>query len=100
MTVGRRALLWLLFFLICTGLGYPALNRYDPAKIEGTSDVAEYREIVMGRQPQNAAAASGASARLAQSENYTACSCLTSPSRFIGWRGAACEPGTRPSLGC
>ena len=26
----QKAILWLLFFLICLGLGYPPLNRYDP----------------------------------------------------------------------
>jgi hypothetical protein len=51
-------------------LGYPALNRYDPAKLEGTSDVAVYRDIVMGGQPPDAAEARGPVARLAQSENY------------------------------
>jgi hypothetical protein len=59
-----------LFFLICLGLGYPPLNRYDPGKLEGTSDVAEYCDIVVGRQPQRADDGSGAIARLAQSENY------------------------------
>lgn len=70
MTLARKVLLWLLFFVICVGLGYPALNRYDPAKIAGTSDVAVYREIVIGAQPQNAAEAPGPIASLAQSENY------------------------------
>jgi hypothetical protein len=70
MTLARRVLLWLLFFLICLGLGYPALSRYDPTKIEGTSDVAVYRDIVMGRQPQNAVGEAGPRARLAPSENY------------------------------
>ena len=69
-TSQRLALLWLLFFLICLGLGYPPLNRYDPGKLEGTSDVAEYRDIVVGRQPPGAPAGSGALARLAHSENY------------------------------
>jgi hypothetical protein len=70
MTLARRGLLWLLFFLICLGLGYPALNRYDPTKIEGTSDVAVYRDIVMGGQPPDAAEARGPVACLVQSENY------------------------------
>lgn len=69
-TPQRTALLWLLFFLICLGLGYPPLNRYDPGKIDGTSDVAEYHDIVVGRQPPRASEASGALARLAESENY------------------------------
>ncbi len=36
----------LLFFLICFGLGYPILNRYDPAKIPGLSDAAGYCNAV------------------------------------------------------
>jgi hypothetical protein len=66
----RRALLWVLFFLICMGLGYPPLNRYDPGKLEGTSDVAEYRAIVAGRESPGAAGAMGVFDRLALSENY------------------------------
>ncbi len=66
----RIALLWLLFFLICLGLGYPPLNRYDPGKSEGTSDVAVYREIVLGHQPRRPSDAGGAATRLAQAENY------------------------------
>jgi len=71
MTLERIALLWLLLVLICLGLGYPVLNRYDPTKLEGTSDVGEYRDIVMGRKPQRAAAESGADAQIALSENYS-----------------------------
>ena len=41
-------LLGLLFFLICAGLGYPILNRYDPGKLAGTSDAAEYSSEVAG----------------------------------------------------
>jgi len=61
---------WLLFFLICMGLGYAPLNRYDPGKVEGTSDVAAYRDIVVGRVPQRASDTSGAFVRFAQSEHY------------------------------
>lgn len=71
MTLERVGLLWLLLLLICLGLGYPALNRYDPTKLEGTSDVGEYRDIVMGRKPPRGGNDSGAYARLAQSENYS-----------------------------
>src|ERR1051326_4370183 len=41
---------WLFFFLICFGLGYPTLNRYDPAtNLAGAEfDAAEYYEIVVG----------------------------------------------------
>ncbi len=66
----QKAILWLLFFLICLGLGYPPLNRYDPGKLAGTSDVAEYRAIVVGRDSPGASDSTGAFARLARSENY------------------------------
>jgi hypothetical protein len=69
-TPQRIALLWLLFFLICLGLGYAPLNRYDPGKSEGTSDVSGYRDMVVGHQPPRASESSEATARLAQSENY------------------------------
>lgn len=42
LSVRNGLLLGLLFFLICAGLGYPILNRYDPGKLPGTSDAAEY----------------------------------------------------------
>jgi hypothetical protein len=35
--------LWLLFFLISSGLGYPALNRYDPR--QALPDAAVYAQI-------------------------------------------------------
>jgi hypothetical protein len=41
-------LIWALFFLICFGLGYPTLNRYDPAKLPGSSDAQAYGNIVTG----------------------------------------------------
>jgi len=69
-TLARKVLSWLLFFMICLGLGYPVLDRYDPAKLAGTSDVAVYRDLVIGGQPQNAAEEHDPSARFAQSENY------------------------------
>ena len=40
-------LLWGLFFLICFGLGYPTLNRYDPRK-SGNPDAIEYYQLVEG----------------------------------------------------
>src|SRR2546427_13198799 len=46
-------LLWGLFFLICFGLGYPSLNRYDPRLVPGLSDSNEYYELV-GSTPQAA----------------------------------------------
>ena len=42
----QSALLLILFFLICFGLGYPTLNRYDPPQIQGTSDSANYFNLV------------------------------------------------------
>ena len=38
----RRAAVWLLFFLISFGLGYPTLNRYDPRQTGGLSDTQTY----------------------------------------------------------
>ena len=39
----RQALpLWALFAVLCFGLGYPTLNRYDPGKVPGTSDAAGF----------------------------------------------------------
>jgi hypothetical protein len=45
-TTLNAILVWLLFFLICIGLGYPTLSRYDPGKIPGTSDAEAYCNIV------------------------------------------------------
>jgi hypothetical protein len=70
MTPARRALLWLLFFVICLGLGYPVLNRYDPTKQPGTYDVAAYRDIVIHTLPPDLGDARDPLARLGQSENY------------------------------
>jgi len=41
----RFALLWCLFLLICLGLGYPTLNRYDPQRRD--PDTVQYREMVI-----------------------------------------------------
>lgn len=40
-------ILWLLLFLICFGLGYPTLARYDP-RIAGLHDSARYYKLVVG----------------------------------------------------
>jgi len=40
----RLLILWLLFFSICAGLGYPILNRYDPTEV-WVSDTRQYAEI-------------------------------------------------------
>lgn len=52
-TVLNTVLLWMLFSLICMGLGYSTLNRYDPRMHGGTIDSAHYYEIVAG-DPQDA----------------------------------------------
>jgi uncharacterized membrane protein len=41
-------LLWSLFFLICMGLGYPTLNRYDPQSVPGLYDSVGYASLVTG----------------------------------------------------
>ena len=46
----RLAGLFLLFFLIACGLGYPTLNRYDPQLTPGLSDVQTYVALVTGQQ--------------------------------------------------
>lgn len=45
-SIQRIVLLWVMFFIICFGLGYPILNRYDPGKVPGTSDAADYSDAV------------------------------------------------------
>lgn len=45
----RLAGLFLLFFLIACGLGYPTLNRYDPQRTPGLSDVQPYAALVTGQ---------------------------------------------------
>jgi hypothetical protein len=53
----RECVLWLFFFLICLGLGYPTLNRYDPRNAGGLSDTQTYYELVVhgpaAADPQN-----------------------------------------------
>ena len=50
--LGRSLLLWLLFFLVLFGLGYPTLNRYDPRKLG--PDQQSYYNMVLGRvSPQD-----------------------------------------------
>ncbi len=46
--LGHRVILWTLFFLICMGLGYPTLNRYDPRNAPGVTDSEGYYSIVLG----------------------------------------------------
>ena len=47
---GQFALIWVLFFLICFGLGYPTLKRYEPSRTPGLSDAAAYYRIVTGER--------------------------------------------------
>ena len=44
----RLALLFCVFFLIACGLGYPILNRFDPRRTPGLSDVKTYAALVTG----------------------------------------------------
>lgn len=48
--LSRYLLLWSLFFLICLGLGFPTLNRYEPTTISGLSDTITYAQLVTGEQ--------------------------------------------------
>jgi hypothetical protein len=47
----RKMLLWVVFFLICLGLGYPTLNRYDPRNAGGLRDSQVYYQSVL-RTPE------------------------------------------------
>ena len=69
MALEQKALLWVLFFLICFGLGHAPLNRYDPGKLTGTTDVADYEDIVVGRQYQPVPGAMGLYARINEAQN-------------------------------
>jgi hypothetical protein len=40
---------WLLFFLICTGLGYAGVERYQPGNTPGLTDAALYYRLVAGQ---------------------------------------------------
>ncbi|PYU86848.1 MAG: hypothetical protein DMG08_29140, partial [Acidobacteria bacterium] len=44
----KGILLWFVFFVICWGLGYPTLNRYDPRAASGTGDSVIYHDLVTG----------------------------------------------------
>jgi hypothetical protein len=46
---GRPVGLWFLFVLICLGLGYPTLNRYD-SRVSGNVDSAEYYAMVESQE--------------------------------------------------
>jgi hypothetical protein len=41
-------LLWFLFFMICLGLGYPTLKRYDPRMEQANVDSIDYYKLVVG----------------------------------------------------
>ena len=44
----KFVILWPLFFLICGGLGYPSLRRFDPRVTPGLSDTVKYYAITTG----------------------------------------------------
>lgn len=44
----RNLLRWPLLFLICLGLGYPAVKRYNPRTTEGLSDTIIYYQMIAG----------------------------------------------------
>ena len=43
---------WVLFFLVCAGLGYTAIERYDPRTTPALSDTALYYRLVAGEEVQ------------------------------------------------
>ncbi len=47
-SVRTYLLLFSLFFLICLGLGYSTLHRYQPPTVPGLSDSAIYYQLVLG----------------------------------------------------
>lgn len=49
---GHLILLFFLFFLICFGLGYPTLKRYDPRVPGNNPDSADYYVMVTGAEQQ------------------------------------------------
>ena len=49
----KNCVLWLVFFFICLGLGYPTLNRYDPRNTGGLSDTTTYYQLAV-EGPANA----------------------------------------------
>ncbi len=55
LSIARLTLLFLIFFLIACGLGYPILNRFDPRQTPGLSDVNTYASLVTGATSTNAA---------------------------------------------
>ena len=46
--IRKFLLLWPLFFLICAGLGYPSLRRFDPRVTPGLIDTVKYYAITTG----------------------------------------------------
>jgi len=49
-TAAKAAFLFILFFLIAGGFGYPILNRFDPRQMPALSDVKSYAAIVTGAE--------------------------------------------------
>jgi hypothetical protein len=54
--LARNLLLWSLFFLICLGLGYPSLRRYNPRTTEGLTDTLIYYQMIAGESSGRARA--------------------------------------------
>ncbi len=50
---GHKAIVWTLFFLICMGMGYSTLNRYDPRTVAGLYDTKAYSSMVTGDRLQD-----------------------------------------------
>ena len=46
--ITRRILVWCLFFLICFGLGYQSVARYDPRALAAIYDTKAYYGLVVG----------------------------------------------------
>jgi hypothetical protein len=44
----KFVILWPLFFMICGGLGYPSLRRFDPRVTPGLSDTIKYHALTTG----------------------------------------------------
>lgn len=47
--VKTLAVLWSMFFLMCFGLGYPTLSRYDLRRVDGLVDTRAYYQMVIDR---------------------------------------------------
>ena len=48
MEIKKLILLWSFFFLVCLGLGYPSVRRFDPRQSPGLSDTIKYYAMTTG----------------------------------------------------